>query len=308
MEFYQLRSFVAVAEMGHLTRAAERVHVSQPALSAQIKALEEELDVRLFERTPGGMMLTRAGERLLEQAEKVLAAAEELKHVAKSLQGEIAGRLRIGTVLSPELIRLGEFFGRAMERFPLLELEFHHEISGEALEAVRDGSLDASFYFGEIPHQSMTGMALREMTYRVAAPAAWADRIRDADWDTIAALPWILTPPISSHNRLVQAMFRAHGVVPPSKLVEADQESVVASLVVSGAGISLMREKLALEREQEGEVCVWDKVRLNTTLWFVYLAERAHDPLIRALLEVLQKTWASPEPGESASRPANAKL
>lgn len=308
MEFYQLRSFVAVAELGHLTRAAERVHVSQPALSAQIKALEEELGVRLFERTPGGMMLTRAGERMLEQAEKVLAAAEELKHVAKALEGEIAGRLRIGTVLSPDLIRLGEFFGRAVERFPLLELEFHHVISGEALESVRDGSLDATFYFGEIPHQSMTGLALREMTYRVAAPAAWADRIRHAEWDTIAALPWVLTPPISSHNQLVQAMFKAHGVVPPSKLVEADQESVVASLVVSGAGISLMREDLALERQQAGEVCVWDKVRLKTTLWFVYLAERAHDPLIHALVEVLQKTWASPDPSASAARPAVAKL
>lgn len=296
MELYQLRSFAAVAELGHLTRAAERVHVSQPALSAQIKALEEELGVRLFERNPGGMALTRAGERLLEQAEKVLASAEELKNAAKSLRGEIAGRLRIGTVLSPDLIRLGEFFGRAMERFPLLELEFHNQVSGEAIEAVRDGSLDGSFYFGDIPHQSVSGLALREMAYRVTAPAAWADRVRQSDWEGIAALPWILTPPISSHNHLVQEMFRSHGVASPAKLVEADQEPVVASLVVSGAGVSLMREDLALERERAGEVCIWDKVRLTTTLWFVYLADRAQDPLIQALLEVLQKTWASPDP------------
>ncbi len=300
MEFYQLRSFAAVAELGHLTRAAERVHVSQPALSAQIKALEEELGVRLFERTPGGMTLTRAGERLLEEAGKVLAAAEELKNAAKALRGEIAGRLRIGTVLSPDLVRLGEFFGRAMERFPLLELEFHNQISGRAIEAVRDGSLDASFYFGDIPHPSVTGMALREMAYRVTAPASWIDRIRDADWESIAALPWVLTPSYSSHNHLVQEMFRSHGVAPPSKIVEADQEPVVGSLVVSGAGVSLMREVLARARERAGEVCIWDKVRLTTTLWFVYLTDRAHDPLIEALLEVLQKTWASPDPGGDA--------
>lgn len=300
MEFYQLRSFAAVAELGHLTRAAERVHVSQPALSAQIKALEEELGVRLFQRNPGGMALTRAGERLLEQAEKVLAAAEELKNAAKALRGEIAGRLRIGTVLSPELIRLGEFFGRAMERFPLLELEFHNQVSGEAIEAVRDGSLDGSFYFGDIPHQSVSGLALREMAYRVTAPSAWAERVRQADWEGIAALPWVLTPPISSHNHLVQQMFRSHGVATPAKLVEADQEPVVASLVVSGAGVSLMREDVALERERAGEVCIWDKVRLTTTLWFVYLADRAQDPLIQALLEVLQKTWAVPDPSARA--------
>jgi len=191
--------------------------------------------VRLFERNPGGMTLTRAGERLLGQAEKVLAATEEMKHIAKALQGEIAGTLRIGTVLSPDLIRLGEFFGRTVERFPLLELEFHNQISGEALEAVRDASLDASFYFGDIPHQSVAGLPLREMNYRVAAPAAWAERIRVADWEAIAALPWVLTPPISSHHQLVSAMFRAHGVT-PSKVVEADQEPVVASLVAAGAG------------------------------------------------------------------------
>lgn len=301
MEFYQLRTFSAVAEAGHLTRAAERLHLSQPALSGQIKALEEELGVRLFERTPGGMTLTRAGERLLGQAEKVLAATEEMRNIAKAFQGEIAGRLRIGTVLAPELIRLGEFYGRAVERFPLLELEFHNQISGEAIEAVRDASLDASFYFGDIPHQSVSGLPLREMKYRVAAPAAWAERIRVADWDAIAALPWVLTPPISSHHQLVRAMFKAHGVT-PSKVVEADQEPVVASLVVAGAGISLMREDLALERQRAGDICIWDKARLSTTLWFIYLAERAHDPLIQALLEVLQKTWASPDPGEIAGR------
>jgi len=88
MELYQLRTFAAVAETGHLTRAAERLHISQPAVSAQIKALEDKLEVRLFERGPAGMTLTRAGARLLEQAAKVIAAAEELRNLAKALTGE----------------------------------------------------------------------------------------------------------------------------------------------------------------------------------------------------------------------------
>ena len=75
MELYQLRSFLAVAELGHLTRAAERLHVSQPALSAQIKALEDELSVVLFERGAAGMTLTAAGRQLLPEAERVVAAA-----------------------------------------------------------------------------------------------------------------------------------------------------------------------------------------------------------------------------------------
>ena len=96
MELYQLRSFVAVAEAGHLTRAAEKLHVSQPAVSAQIKALEDELDLALFERTPSGMVLTAAGERLLADAEKVLAAAQAMRTEAKALKGEVAGKVREG--------------------------------------------------------------------------------------------------------------------------------------------------------------------------------------------------------------------
>ena len=71
MELYQLRTFAAVAEEGHLTRAAERLHLSQPAVSGHIKALEQELDVRLFERTATGMVLTEPGRQLLGHANKV---------------------------------------------------------------------------------------------------------------------------------------------------------------------------------------------------------------------------------------------
>jgi len=299
MELYQLRTFAAVAETGHLTRASDRLHISQPAVSAQIKALEEELEVRLFERGPGGMTLTRAGARLLEQAAKVLAAAEELRNVAKALTGEIAGRLRIGTIGAPEFVRLGEFSSRTVERFPLLELEFHAEVSGAALEAVRDGAFDASFYVGELVHPNVVGLGLREMTFRVVAPAAWADRVRQADWKAMAALPWILMPSISTHSQLARTMFREHGVE-PSHVIEADQESLIVNLVVSGVGVSLLPDPLALDLQAAGQVCISEKAVLHGTLWFIYLRERANDPLIKGLVEVLGETWA---PAREASPP-----
>jgi DNA-binding transcriptional LysR family regulator len=172
-----------------------------------------------------------------------------------------------------------------------LQLERHHEISGAALEKVRNGALDASFFYGDLaPGAPVAGLALRPLVYRVAAPAAWRGRIAGADWADVAALPWVLTPPISSHNRLAAALFRKHGVE-PTKVVEADQESVISSLVASGVGLSLMREDVALERETAGEVCLWDQGRATTTLWFIYLRERAEDPVIRALLEGLRDTW-----------------
>ena len=101
MELYLLRTFVTVAEQGHLTKAATLLHVSQPAVSGQVKALEEALGLRLFERSPTGVRLTKAGEALLPRARSALAAAAEFTTSAKKLAGHLTGKARVGTILDP---------------------------------------------------------------------------------------------------------------------------------------------------------------------------------------------------------------
>lgn len=290
MELYQLRSLAAIAEAGQLTRAAEKLHISQPALSAQLKALEEQLDLQLFERTPNGMVLTPAGKRILVSAGKVLSAAQALQNEARLLKGQVVGKASIGTLSDPEFIRLGQFMNTAVARFPLLELELHQEVTGAALERVASGDLDASFYYGDIGSHDIAGLPLRDVAYRVAAPAEWKDRLQHAGWAEIADMPWIIPPPISTHHKLVHTLLRKHDVE-PGKVVEADQEAVISSLVVSGLGIALMREDLALEKVAAGEVCLWSDIRLLTTLWFVYRRERQQDPVICALLSVQEELW-----------------
>ena len=129
MELYQLRTFAAVAEESHLTRAAERLHLSQPAVSGHVKALESELGVRLFERTSTGMALTTAGSELLEHARRVLSAADDVKRAAQQMQGDVAGILRVGTVADPEANRLGELLALARDTHPRLKLELHQAMS-----------------------------------------------------------------------------------------------------------------------------------------------------------------------------------
>ena len=289
MELYQLRTLAAIAEAGQLTRAAEKLHLSQPAVSAQLKALEEELDLQLFERTPAGMILTASGKRVLASAASVLSAAESLQNEARLLRGQVVGKASIGTLSDPEFIRLGQFMNAAMRRFPMLELELHQEVTGVALERVASGDFDASFY-GEIGSQDIAGLPLRDVVYRIAAPAEWKPRLENAGWAEIADLPWIIPPPMSTHYKLVHTLLRKYDVQ-PGKVVEADQEAVISSLVVSGVGIALMREDLALEKVATGEVCLWDDIRLLTTLWFIYRRERQHDPVIRAMLSVQEELW-----------------
>ena len=153
-----------------------------------------------------------------------------------------------------------------------------------------DGTLDASYFYGELGDAAVTGLRLGQVVYRIAAPAAWADQVRAAGWKDIAALPWIIPPAISTHHKLAYAALRAHGVE-PARVVEADQEAVVASLVVSGVGVALIREDLALEKQAGGEVCLWSDTRLVTPLWFIHLRERESDPLIQALLALQRDVW-----------------
>ncbi len=290
MELYQLRSFAAVAELGQLTRAAERLHASQPALSAQIKALEDELSVVLFDRGSGGMALTAAGRQLLPEAERAISAAQAMRSQALALRGEVAGRVRLGTVADPELVRLGDVLRRAVDRFPLLEIDVHHEISGVAFAKVRDGELDAAFYYGSVAHPAVASVALREFAFRIVVPTAWAARLADATWEAIAAEPWIMTPAISTHHVLATDLFDEHGIAPVRR-VEADHEAVINSLVAAGLGVALMREDLATADAAKGELAIWRDIRVPTRLQFIYPAEREREPALHALRDVVRDVW-----------------
>jgi DNA-binding transcriptional LysR family regulator len=303
MELYQLRSFATVAEIGHLTRAAERLHVSQPALSAQIRALEDELGVSLFDRGTTGMTLTAAGRQLLPAAREIVDRAIALRGIAQSLRGQVSGRMRVGTLSDPDLLRLGAVLTAAVERHPLLEIELHHEVSGAAFQKVRDGELDASFYYGPLAHPSVASLPLRPIVYRVAGPADWADRIVAADDAGAASLPWVMTPPISTHHALAAQFFAQRGLA-PTTVVEADHEAVIRSLVVAGVGLSLLREDVALEAEAAGEVCLWPRARIETTLQFVWPRARGAEPALAALIGLVECAWPEAAQARDAEQPA----
>jgi DNA-binding transcriptional LysR family regulator len=295
VELNQLRAFVEIARVGQLTRAAERLHLSQPALSGQLKALEEELGISLFERSSSGMTLTSAGRSLLADAESILTAIQQIKQTAQHLHGRPAGRLSVGTVLDPATLRLGDFLARAIESYPLIEIDLHQRFSGAALAAVRSGELDASFYFGTLDDEDLVAEPLRAITYLVALPPEWGLDRRQAQWSELAARPWILAPETSSHRELAMALFAARGLS-PTQVIEADSETVILNLVQSGVGASIARDELARPLEAEGRLVVWTGAALDTRLWFIHQAKRADDPLIQAVRTVLHDVWHEEEP------------
>jgi DNA-binding transcriptional LysR family regulator len=143
MELRQLSYFVAVADEGHFTRAAARVSVAQPAVSAQIRRLERELGEALFHRDRRGVRLTAAGEALLPHARAALAAAQRGRDTIASMRGLLRGALRVG-VVRPVDHRLAEALGEFHRTHSAIDItltELHNE---PAVEALSNGDLDAA--------------------------------------------------------------------------------------------------------------------------------------------------------------------
>ncbi|WP_233838775.1 LysR family transcriptional regulator [Paraburkholderia sp. ZP32-5] len=299
MEIHHLRSFATVADTGNLSRASEQLHLTQSAISKHIKTLEEELHTRLFERTPAGMTLTSQGRKLLPLAIETIAAAGRMISVASGLNEEIAGPLRLGTIIDPGSIRLGALLNRIVARYPRIDIQLEHGISGGILKRVINRELDAGFYLGEVQHPLLVATALTQEHYVVAAPAAWDHRVRDADWPALLDLPWVRTAQESSQTDVIRQIERAHGRSRQA-IVEADQESSMIEIVRSGVALCLMREQLATSAMAAGGITIWRGERIPCPLSVVTLRSKAEDAVLVALRECLRDVWETSGDPQSA--------
>ena len=143
MELRHLRYFVAIAEERSFTRAAERLWVAQPGLSTQIRRLESELGVQLFDRHTRGVDLTEAGELFLERARTALAAADAARSTGHDLEEGLVGSVRLGIVTGAGWPGTSALLGRFGRERPAVELTVVESYGGTLLRDLRDGRLDA---------------------------------------------------------------------------------------------------------------------------------------------------------------------
>ncbi|MGW3622965.1 LysR family transcriptional regulator [Streptomyces sp. NPDC000880] len=147
VELRHLKHFVAVAEEGSFTRAAERIHLVQSALSVSIRSLERELGSRLFERTTHHVELTDAGQALLVEARRTLRAADAARDAVAAVHGGVRGTVRVGIMHSSALIDLGNLLARYHQERPLVQI-VPSAVQGGSTELARqviDGNLDLAF-------------------------------------------------------------------------------------------------------------------------------------------------------------------
>lgn len=292
MEIYQLKTFMAVATEGKLTRAAERVFTSPPAVSAQIKALEDELGVRLFDRTARGMSLTPAGERLLTEAHRTLDAAQAMQTTAARLRGQVRGRVRLGTVSDPVALRLGEVFVRLAERHPEVALQLQQGISRRILQAVRQGELDCAFILHE--QAQLDGLSLQRLQavdLVVVLPPHRAHDL-DAPLDALARSPWVSTAPECGLRLQLEQFFREAGLPPPQGPM-ADTETAVHGMVASGLGAGLMRRDQAEDAVRQGQGLIWPGWQGRTWLCWIGPPEDQAIEAVAAVRAVVSEVWGA---------------
>lgn len=170
MELRHLRYFVAVAEQKSFRRAAERLRISQPPLSTQIKQLEEELGLPLFERTSRSVRLNPAAQDLLQMATSILAQAAHFAKAAKQAAAGEAGSLSLGylpAALGPLLARVLRSFAAA---YPHVEVSLVEQRVPQQIEAIVSGALDIGMTHGEVEQPELAGELIRESTVALALP------------------------------------------------------------------------------------------------------------------------------------------
>ena len=242
MELKQIRIFLAVADELHFGRAAERLHMAQPALSAQIKGLEDRLGVKLFSRTTRSVSLTRAGEVFLPEARAALAQAEAAITAARSVRGGAGELLKIGGVDSATAGLLPAVVRSFRHDYPHVEVKVFEMLSAMAILGLSNRSLDVAFTRVPPPDDHLRARFVFREPVVVALPADHAQAANPAiALADIAAEPLVI--PARSHRPIlfdvIQGYFADRGFT-PTILQEANERHITIAMVAAGLGISFV--------------------------------------------------------------------
>jgi len=236
MDLKQMRYFLAVAEERHIGRAAERLHMAQPPLTRQIRALEDQLGTALFLRTPKGMELTEAGQTLLAEVPNLLALAQRAQDRTRAAGQGAIGRLDVGLFGSGVLDVIPRLLARFHAQRPEVKIVLHSMTKAEQLEALRERRLSVGFNRLVPPSPDLVVETLLRERMMVALPETHALCARAAvTIPDLADVPMILYPnlPLPGLAQQVIQAFAAEGT--PLR-VEQEVEDVLTAIALVAGG------------------------------------------------------------------------
>ena len=303
MDLYQLAYFRKVAQTRSISRAAEELLITQPAVSKQIRALEEELGEKLFDRIGKRIFLTKTGEVLLSHVEKILRAVDEAKTAVRDLSGECSGELVIGTSDHISLHRLPNILKAYITAFPKVDLKLRCHRSETVIEMVAKNLVDLGVVTLPGIAQNLVSRVIWEdpmsLVFPKGHPLASIEKITLHD---IASLGLILPEPGTTTRRKIDTAFERKRVLPKVSMEVAYIETI-KGLVKAGLGISILPDK-AVEQETKSGVLVKAPIQgavFTRELGVVYLKDKF---LSLPAVEFMNLLERKQTPAAVADRPA----
>lgn len=244
MELRHLRYFVAVAEQLHFRHAAEIMHVAQPALSQQIKQLEEEIGVTLFERSRHKVRLTSAGKAFYENVQSILKQADRAVTKARKVESGTAGTIRVGFVSTAAIRVLPAAMKKLQKQIPLAEVELNELAAGEQLDGLYREQLDVGFVHAKLSQDVFKTMVVARDRLIVAVPtSSKLAKCRRVDLKDLASWPAIMPAGHSSSGFYEQVrMAYQRAGVRPERVHNTRLLQTGLLLVAAGVGVSLVPE------------------------------------------------------------------
>jgi DNA-binding transcriptional LysR family regulator len=273
MDFYQLSYFKKVADTHSISRAAEELFITQPAVSKQMKALEEELGERLFDRIGKKVFLTRTGKVFYEYATKVLQTLSEAKTAVKDISEKCAGELVVGTSDHISIHRLPGILKSYINVYPDVDLKLRCHRSETILELVKDNRVDLGV------------ITLPDTETKLVAKKVWEDpmslvypkghplgALKKVTLKDIVPCCMILPEPDTTTRKTIEAAFSGKRLIPNVSMEVAYIETI-KSLVKAGLGVSILPDR-AVEQEVKAGILVKSVIsdaKFSRTLGVVHL-------------------------------------
>jgi DNA-binding transcriptional LysR family regulator len=244
----QLLLVIALDDYRNIHRAAEELHMTQPAASRQLKDLEAMLDVRLFERLPRGMEPTIYGDTMIRHARMALNSLSLAHDEIMTLKAGLSGQVQVGAIMAPAVALLPLAIASIKEQSPLLRIGVQLQNSHVLFEKLQDGTLD--FLIGRIPEEADASRLLyeelaEERLCAVARPGHALLAAPSLELKDICALPWILPPHGSILRHRFDQMFRRAGLEPPANVVDCTALPLVTALLQQTDSLHVMPQDVA---------------------------------------------------------------
>lgn len=255
MELRNLRALITVAETGSVTKAAQFLHLVQPAVTRQIRSLEEDVGVPLFERTNTGMRPTPAGHALVARARRVLTELERARAEIQPEPGHVTGIAAVGLLASVQELLAPRLVEVVARKYPGIELQLASAYSGHLQEWLDAGDLDVSLLYNLTSTQSVRVLPLLRDQLWAVAPAADGLRIDEpVDFATVIEHPFIL-PIAGKHGlRILIDEALSNCDITPRIAVRANSMSLQKSLVKAGYGWTILPATGVVEQISRNEL------------------------------------------------------